>query len=251
MSTTLDPSTGGLSSSTPTSVHPSPRRPGGVPVWAWVLIGLGVAGTALMALALVGLNMYLTHDLLDEDFSSGGGEFLTGENTGHTFTVEDGTYVITSRTANAGGAFTFANLARTAYTMTVDADIVSMPVDSDAFVGIACAAAGGTDGYYLVVRGSGPGVALVRIDASRIDDPQVLAVDETADLAPARSMRLECVTPPLGESVDLTGYVDGAMVVTATDAVGIDGFDTVVLHFGTPIAGASAAFDNVRAVVPE
>lgn len=251
MSVVMDPQTSGPP--TPPRVSPpARRRPGGLPVWGWVLIALGIAGTALMALVvLVGINMLLTHDLLDEDFSTSQGEFLTGENEGHTFAVEDGAYVITSRIANAGGAFTFANLARTAYALRADVDVMAIPADPEAFVGLACAAPSAVEGYYLVVRGSGPGVALVRITQGALESPEALAVDESVEIGDVRSMALECTKRPMGDSVDLTAYVNGERVLAATDPFGINGFDTVVLHFGSPDAGASAVFDNVRVVVPE
>lgn len=251
MTVAMDPRTS-VPPTPPPASPPARRSPGGLPVWGWVLIALGIAGTALMAVVvLVGINMLLTHDLLDEHFSTSQGEFLTGANEGHTFAIDDGAYVITSRSANAGGAFTFANLARTAYAVSADVDVVEIPADPEAFVGIACAAPGGVEGYYLVVRGSGPGVALVRITQGALESPEVLAVDESADITNVRSMSLDCTKWPVGDTVDLVGYVNGEQVLTATDPYGIDGFDTVVLHFSSPDAGASEVFDNVRAVVPE
>lgn len=231
---------------------PAKHRPGGLPVWGWVLIGVGALGSLMMGLlVLVGLNMYLTHDLLHEDFTSSDGAFATGEHRGHSFAVTDGTYVITSLDAGAGGAFAYASLARTAFALRADVDVVSVSSAGPSFVGVACASAGAADGYYLSTSADGTGVLVARMSGELDASPIPLAVDETAQFGPVTSLRLECAKPPMGDAVNLTGYVNGERAITATDTVGIDGFASVVLMFAAPDAGAEAVFDNVDVIVPE
>lgn len=233
---------------------PPRRRPGGVPVWVWVLIGVGaltsVAIASIGIFAAVGLNQLLTHDLLHENFSTAEGSFPVGTHLDHSFAVEDGSYVITSLEADAGGAFAYATLARKAFALTAEVDVVSMSGSDPMFVGIACAAPGAVDGYYLIVDRSGTGAILIRMDPRPIDEISPLAVDESITAGTVESLRLDCVDEPLGTAVALTGYVNGELVLTARDEAGMDGFDTVVLHTSSAAAGDRVGFDNVDVVVP-
>jgi hypothetical protein len=50
--------------------------------------------------------------------------------------------------------------------------------------------------------------------------------------------------------MNLTGYVNGAQVITAHDDKGIDGYGYPALVMIADKAGAEARFDNVVTIVP-
>lgn len=246
---------------TPSAPPPTPppaskptrrHRPGGVPVWGWILIGLGcVAGAFMVLLTVFSLNLALTHDLVHEDFSTSEGAFWSGSNQTHSFAVRDGTYVITALTDDAGAEFAYAYLARKAYALTADVDVVAVPESGTAFLGLGCASPEAADGYYLTLGATGTGAILSRLDARDLGSPTVLAMDESTDVGPVQHLRLECVQVPFTDAVEVTGYVNGQPVLAGRDEQGLDGFDSVVLQFAAVDAGSQAVFDNVHVVVPE
>lgn len=221
-------------------------------MWGWILIGLGCVAGAFMAMLIVfSVNLALTHDLVHEDFSTSEGAFGSGSNQTHSFAVEDGAYVITSLIDDAGAGFAYANLARKAYALTADVDVVDVPEGATAFLGLGCASPAAADGYYLTLGATGTGAILSRLNEGNLGSPTILAIDESADVGPIRHMRLECVQVPFTDAVEVTGFVNGQLILTGRDEQGLDGFDSVVLHFAAADAGAQAVFDNVDVVVPE
>ena len=232
----------------PLSTPPRPlkasrrRRRGFV---AAAVIGAVAIGVAVLVIAN---RTVFTNHLLKADFNSGGRPFSTGSSPDYTFNVLDGTYHITSRTPGPSPAYSFAQFARTAYTVDISADVVSV-VGAESF-GVGCFTT--KNSGYVLLAVPGGGAALARVGQSGgSNNNRIIATNEQAAV-PSTNVRIQlsCTNKLIGSSATVTGYVNGQQVVQGTDPHGLNGFSIGALEFGAQTAGAEGRFDNVVAEVP-
>jgi hypothetical protein len=233
---------------------PQPARKRRIPVWVWVLGAVAALGAlAVGVLFLLGLNAALTHELLDERFDSGGGVFETGTYGDTDYQVRDGTYVITSLTDSANSGFSYGKLARTAYAVHATVDVVSVTNGGadPVFAGVGCTTADGQEGYMLSADSSGKAAMILRIEGDKVRQAP-LASDETLNVGPLRQLRLDCaVANPLGNSVNITAYINGVKVLTAYEGQGASQYESMMLLMAASKNGAEVRFDNAKANVPD
>lgn len=207
-------------------------------------------------LALPACGAVLTHDLLDADFTSGGGAFFTGEGEDYRSEVVDGKYRVTNIGTGAPTLETFGFFARTAYNVVIEADIAALDAPGSV-VGLECvhAAGGGSSGERYVF--------LVNMKEGSLDEEASrfsLGFQESDDTPVEGLVFVDGAPVDVGQRIGLhcdnraiTGLVDGEPVVQWPDPV-VDSFKAAALVFmpwETNGEGDWVEFDDVTAVVPE
>ena len=232
---------------TPAVAQPPATPPRRHRRWPWI------AGGAMVLLLMIGgavvvSQTVLTHDLLSEDFTGGPGEFLEGSTEYNDFRWVDNAYEISAAVDDPAPATGFVWFARTAYSVEVSADITMVDdPEGDAAVGVSCLddPNGNQHGYAFLV--SDNEAALVRWDT----EPLVLVSNISLHELPATPFRVQISCVPVESGVEITGSVDGDVILTEIDPDGLSTFRSAGLEFFAQHTGDAVRFDNVSAVVPE
>lgn len=216
----------------------------------WIVLLAAAAVVALGAgtFLLVALDRTaLRHDLVTADFDTSAAPFETGETAQFRAFREDGSYVIEATEAPDGPASSFAMFTRTAFDVTVAATVLEVVDDTDdAAVGVACMDLPETNGHGYIFAASDDEVALVRTDK----DGWTTLLSEAHPTGSLSGRRLQISCHPTGSTVELTGSIDGNVVITTADEDGVTSFSAAMLVFHTFDAGDRVRFDDVDARVP-
>lgn len=231
-----------------------PRRPrSALPVL--LVVGAVVAVMAMVgALFVVGLNQYMTHDLVHADFETTAEPFHVGTKPDVEYALVNGTYSIRQRTDSQSLGLSLGEFPRVAYVAQTSAD-VTVPADQPApsVVGLGCYDQGPDPiGYVLLVTPDGSSGRLGRTDQIGRGEPALGTFEAPANTAqPVTSLRLDCATDgPTSAGMHLAGYVNGVQVVTGHDDNGLEGYSGTGLIMIADTSGAEARFDNVVTIVP-
>jgi len=246
---------GGTPYPSPSPLPNPARSKKGIPPWVWILVGLGALSLlAVGGLVVLGLNQALTHDLLKADFEKTAEPFHIGTQAGVEYGLVDGAYSIRQTESGSHVSVSFGEFRRPAYVVDLRSDVVAVagqPLPTS--VGLGCYnRKDPPDGYVLLAAPDGSKAAIGRRAAGG-RDVTVLATytAPTGTAQPVTLLELRCaIDSPLGSGMHMTGSINGNVVVTASDSIGIGEFTGAALVMVADQLGAETRFDNVTATVP-
>jgi hypothetical protein len=223
---------------------PSPSRRSGR---GWLIGGLIAGGVALVALIVVAIVVVTVGatkaPIIDQDFSSGAGQFSTDSDNLVELKVVDSAYQVTIKDASSPQeARSFFDPARSA--ITVSAKVAELSAPAASAGGVTCYSS--TDTGYAFLLSSDRQWAIVKIVDGTQGKSDILAqgTGDTGISADAVTLHLSCTGGGTDPTV-VTGQVDDRPVHTGTDNEGYDQFRAAGFFVAAEKAPTILTFDDM------